>query len=367
MAPRRAWQRPRELLGARLCGAVAGFVLCTVASGASADPSPADIKTARQLFSEAEQLRAQGDCAGAVTKLRQAIAIKETPGLRFHLAHCEERLGQLVQANTDYRRASELIRGGMSAPDVQRLLEPAQESLSERVPTVRIRVPELTPPVRVHLDGQELGRDALSNFIPVDPGKHTVLAEAEGYDPFRIELSIAEGDDRVVEAKLRSSGTARVAAGKTAVAPGQAPAALVSATAAPVDPKHDGSGFGAREAVVLGETALALVGVGVGVTFWFKYQAANDEVNGYYDIIDAAPGGCGQNAGPSMSVPCAELEAALLDRAKAGNVALAGFIGAGAFGAAAVATWLLWPTRTPKDAAVLVVPFPGGAAVSGAF
>jgi hypothetical protein len=328
---------------------------------ARAEPSPADIKTARQLFSEAEQLRAQGDCNGAVAKLRLAITIKETPGLRFHLAHCEERLGQLVQANADYRRASELVRAGMSAPDVQRLLDPAQKSLSERLPTLRLRVPELTPPARARLDGQELGRDALSNVIPVDPGKHTVLVEADGYDAFRLELSIGEGEDRVVEARLRTHGAANHGA------PAGAPVTFAPLNTAPDPRLEEKSSFGAREAVVLGETALALAGAGVGVTYLLKHQAADDEVNGYYDAIDAVPGGCGENSGASISVPCENLPGALQDRAHFGNVAIAGFIGAGVFGAAAVATWLLWPSPSPKDAAVLVVPFPGGAAVSGAF
>jgi hypothetical protein len=338
-----------------------------VTTVARAEPSPADIKTARQLFSEAEQMRARGDCNGAVAKLRLAITIKETPGLRFHLAHCEERLGQLVQANADYRRASELIRAGMSAPDVQRLLEPAQESLSERLPTVRLRVPELTPPARTRLDGQELGPDALSNFIPVDPGKHAVLVEADGYDAFRLELSIGEGEDRVVEAKLRSHEAANLRSHGSHGAPAEAPVTFAASNTAPDPRLEEKSSFGAREAVVLGETALALVGAGVGVTYLLKHQAADDEVNGYYDAIDAVPGGCGENSGASLSVPCENLPGALQDRARFGNVAIAGFVGAGVFGAAAVATWLLWPSRSPKDVAVLVVPFPGGAALTGAF
>jgi hypothetical protein len=260
----------------------------------------------------------------------------------------------------------------MSAPDVQRLLEPAQKSLSERLPTVRLRVPELTPPARARLDGQELGRDALANVIAVDPGKHTVLVEADGYDAFRLELSIAEGEDRVVEAKLRAQGEAKLrshgaAKPRTDGAPAGAPVTFAPSNTAPDPRLEEKSSFGAREAVVLGETALALAGAGVGVTYLLKHQAADDEVNGYYDAIDAVPGGCGENSGASISVPCENLPGALQDRAHFGNVAIAGFIGAGVFGAAAVATWLLWPSRSPKDAAVLVVPFPGGAAVSGAF
>ena len=362
MRQRPAWPSPRGPKPRRAARwtlrAAVVVLLGSAAPVAAAEPSEADIKTARQLFSEAEQLRAHGDCAGAAAKLQAALVIKETPGLRFHLAHCEERLGQLVQANADYHRASELIRGGMSAPDVQALLEPAQKSLSERLPTLRIRIPELTPPARVHLDGRKMSRDDLSHLIPVDPGRHTVVAEADGYDPFRIELSIGEGDDRVVEAKLRSSRA-------------HAPAPIaVAPPPAPADPRQEGqagAGFGAREAVVIGEAALALTGLGLGIGYSLKYEAAGDEVDSLYAAIDADPGGCGTGAPSSNAGSCARLEDALLDRAHAGNIAIGGFIGAGVFGAAAAATWLLWPARTPKGSALFVVPVPGGAAVSGAF
>src|SRR4029079_11912267 len=79
---------------------------------AAAEPAPSDIAEARRLFSEASDLRTEGKWDLAAKKLEAAIAIKETAGLRFHLAYCEEKMGHLLAATRDYDRADELIRDG---------------------------------------------------------------------------------------------------------------------------------------------------------------------------------------------------------------------------------------------------------------
>ncbi len=43
-------------------------------------------------------------------KIRRAGAVKLTPGLRFHIALCEERLGQLVAALDGYAAAQVAAR-----------------------------------------------------------------------------------------------------------------------------------------------------------------------------------------------------------------------------------------------------------------
>src|SRR5450432_1242199 len=109
-----------------------GLLVCAVAIGARlahAEPTPAEISTARQAFESAVALEADQKWLEASTKLREALAIKDTPGLRFHLAHCEEQQGLLVEAALDYDRANELLQHGAKAPDVQKLLATASAEL----------------------------------------------------------------------------------------------------------------------------------------------------------------------------------------------------------------------------------------------
>jgi hypothetical protein len=322
------------------------------ASAVRAEPSGDDIKTARRLFTEAEELRARGDCAAAAERLRQAIAIKETPGLRFHLAYCEERTGSLLLARSDYVRAAELIAGGVSAPDVANLLGPAEKALSERLPTVQVRVPEYADSAKVQLDGRELSKSSLGTPLALDPGAHTVHAEAVGYERYVLEFIIAEGEDRVVDVALRRSGSSP--------APAAAPGAPVEG-----EVHGAGSGLGAREFVVIGESALALAGVGVGIGFRFKRAAADDDAHRYLEKLDQEGRGC---AGAEKSGDdCVALHDAVADRDRSANIATGAFIGAGVLAAAAVTTWFLWPKRSPTELGVAVAPAPGGAVLFGSF
>src|SRR5882672_10460121 len=145
-----AWTRASS---PRRIGLLAASAALCFALGVRADPSAADIASARRLFSEATALREAGQWSEAGAKLREAIAIKETPGLRFHLAHCEEQMGRLLAARDDYDRADALIREGAAASDVAALLEPARSALRERIPTLVVRAPSDARAVGLTIDG----------------------------------------------------------------------------------------------------------------------------------------------------------------------------------------------------------------------
>ncbi|WP_394833438.1 hypothetical protein LVJ94_43725 [Pendulispora rubella] len=72
------------------------------ATAAGADPSEADLETARGLFAGAIKDEEAQDWAAAREKLQRAGAIKMTPGIRFHIALCEENLKYPCEALNDY-------------------------------------------------------------------------------------------------------------------------------------------------------------------------------------------------------------------------------------------------------------------------
>src|SRR5688572_26156008 len=79
------------------------LVLCLlggsgVTNVARAEPSATELSVARKLFQEASELESRDDFEGARKKLRAALEIKDTPGLRFHLGYCAEQLGEFVTA-----------------------------------------------------------------------------------------------------------------------------------------------------------------------------------------------------------------------------------------------------------------------------
>src|SRR5687767_14734210 len=97
-----------------------GLVVSVASPSAAAEPSPSEISVARRLFDEGRAAADAARWAEAAGKFRRALAIKDTPGIRFHLARCEEEQGAFVEALIEYDRARELIDAGTKAPDVEK-------------------------------------------------------------------------------------------------------------------------------------------------------------------------------------------------------------------------------------------------------
>lgn len=361
-------------IGARYCLV---FAACLVTTHAVAkEPSASDLAVARQLFQDAIKLGEAQQWKESADKLQQAIAIKETPGLRFHLAHALVMLGRLVEAQREYDRAGELIASGMSAPDVEKLLEGAKAGLRERVPTVVVRIKDANN-ATLSIDGKAMNSASLGTAIPLDPGKHRIVVTAPQRKPFDAELSLAEGEDRVLEAELApvpSGSTASAATTPVTVATGGARTGEQPAQ------RDRSRGFGAREAVVLGEVGVAVAGLGVGLVYFFKAQSAGDRAESNQKTIDdyarnqttsdqpikpdtvcTAPT---LDPGSEVGQACAALPKNGRDHDNAQNISVIGFAVAGVSAAAAVGTWLLWPKAEASQPEVGVVITPRTAASS---
>ncbi len=85
----------------RCVGLVFAFMVALAAGRAHADPSPGEIQAARDLFAKAEQDEDAGNWSAALDKLRRAASVKMTPGIRYHVGLCEEKLGQIAAALND--------------------------------------------------------------------------------------------------------------------------------------------------------------------------------------------------------------------------------------------------------------------------
>lgn len=344
------WHRSSALLGA---WAIAPLVLS--AGTALAEPSAANIAVARELFAESTELRNAGKWSEAAAKLREAIAIKETAGLRFHLAHCEEQLGQLVLAVGDYDRADELIRSGAKAPDVATLLAPARAALAERLPSLLVKLPEDVTSATLSVDGTPVAATLFGKPMPVDPGSHSVEATAAGRTRFTLQVRLEEGEDRVVEATLPQAVAA------------EAPPVFRSEPARFDRPRNAPpvASTGARDVLLVGEGALTLGGVAVGVVFLLKRHTATERFDAANQTLGSSMGTC---RGPTSAdaAACEDLRTAPADRQTDGTIATVGFVGAGVSGVALALTWLLWP-KARVEHAFVVAPAPGGALFRGVF
>jgi tetratricopeptide (TPR) repeat protein len=322
---------------APICAAlIAGVLTAAWAAPLRAEPTPTELAVARRLFAEALELEREQRWELAASKLRDALAVKDTPGLRFHLAHCEEKRGRLVEAMLNYDRARELIAAGAKAPDVESVLEPARSALERRLPVLVLVPPADVADLSVQLDGQPVARSVLGRAAPVDAGTHVIVARAPGYREYQQEVPIAEGERRTLQLALVPIPVAEPA--PVASKPAAPPAAATSSSS-PV-----------RTYVLIGEAALTAAALGVGIGYYLGLDSAELRADEARDKVDAAlppmqycPGGAPRE--------CAEFDAAVEDYDRHRWFAVGGFTVAGVGAVATVLTYVLWPTNDVAPAA----------------
>jgi hypothetical protein len=317
----------------RKFGCLAAVLLGT--SALSAEPAPGDIALARRLFSEARAAEDSKEWALAAAKLRGALSVKETAGLRFHLAYCEEQQGMLVEALADYERSEDL--GKPSNEDFVAQLPARREALHKRIPTVTVLTPPAATDVVVSVDGRVVPAAFLGKPIALNPGSHKLSASATGRVAFFSEVVLREGD-----ALVTSAAMAPVEERKPVSPLPPAPVA-----SPPPVPAPTGGGSQARTYALVAEATLALGALAVGI----GYTAGASSADSNADRARSAVGTQGCSAG-SPSDECGKLQH-FVDLAQNDRfIALLGFVGAGVSAAAFAGTLVLWQGSTGKASIV---------------
>lgn len=325
-----------------------------LAGTALAEPTAAEVAVARKAFADATELEKDKKWAEAEAKLREAIAIKETPGLRYHLGFCLENQHKLVEALVEYDRAEEMLRLGAKAPDVSELLGPARDGVKKRVAGIKLELPAKVEGVVIELDGVPVKPALIGKVVPQNPGKLVITARAPGRQPFRREIELDEGESRELTIDLPEK-TAAAGPAATEPAPGQSSAG--GSASASLDSAKPGS---TRTIVLIGEAAFTTVALGAGIFFTIQKGKSQDEIDAADAELTKLSGSGNVCAKASLSEQerdyCGQLESLTDQRNRQANLALAGFIGAGVGAAATVATFLLWKPAPKNQATLRVTP-----------
>lgn len=352
--------------GARLARALVGLLgALLVVLGAqplqAKETTSGELAAARRLFADATALEASSDWSGAAAKLTSALAIKETPGLRYHLAHCEEQLGDFVAAAVDYERAAQLIRDGAAAPDVEPLLPLAQRRIDSRVAKLDIVVPPGTS-AAAEIDGQVQPPTALGTSIRLDPGAHRVIVRAQGRPDYHDELTLATGEHRTLKVFFADSSAA-------SPSPAEQPPSSASEEQVSTSALHERAGSGLRTGVLVGEAALTAAGLAMGIGYAAVRDEAVHDVNVAKDALDAVSRGDTNYCPSGTSIPeCVDATAAVRRYNQVVRRERIGFSVAGAAAGLFVATLVFWPASRHAPA-VAISPSPGGVLLhaSGSF
>jgi len=326
-------------------------------ASALAEPSVSELAVARRLFAEAEALERDERWTDALAKLQDAIIIKDTPGLRFHAAHVEEKLGRLVEAAADYDRAEELIARGMSAPDVQQLLEKARKNLERRLPLLVVLVPANVRGLSVELDGHPLATSVVGRPTPVDIGPHNVVARAPGYRRFVANVTLEQGEHLSLKVKLELE--------PVPVAP-QKPAPSGDVAPVPVPSPARANSHG-RTYVLITESAVSLAALSVGGGFLLTLPNAYDRVRTEQALL--GDGACGEGVPPlpkDSQGSCSRLNRAIHDYHRTQWIGYGGLAAGGVSVLATTLTYFIW-SASPASVQARVDSNGGWLGLSGQF
>lgn len=178
----------RRAAGARRVGVARGAVAAAmlVLGAAEASPARAQPNDAKSLFDEGTAALERGENAAAVEKLRQSLALRDSPSTRINLGIGYEHLGQMVRAICHYGRAVQLFEPG----DAER--GKAEESVQRLSPKVGrlevvVKAPGAVGKPELSVNGQkpavldpcaeepESGRWVMR----VEPGAHALVVKAD--------------------------------------------------------------------------------------------------------------------------------------------------------------------------------------------
>lgn len=322
-------------------------MLAIAPSAFAQESSEADIAQARQLGTQAQQAYEQGKYAESEKLWAAAQKLyPKAPTLSLGLARAAAKNGHVVLAQEQYKKIIREWSDVASAPpafkDAVVAAQAEVDPVSKRIASVVIKVEGGATAPTVTIDGERVIAETLGLPRPVDPGEHTVHAEASEYKPGDAKFSVAEGGS--AEAKL------------TLEKAPEAPKPIAGGAA--IGGPSDGGGKKGNSNKTLAIVALGVGGAGVLVGAITGFVALGK----HGDLSDACPGGT-----------CPSDKQSDVDSYKTmGTVSTVSFIVGGVGLAAGAVLWFTAPKESAKSGSshwATVSPYvgPGSAGVTGRF
>ncbi len=296
----------------------------------------ADPATAQALFDQARELMKQERWAEACPKLEESQRLDPGGGTLLHLAICREHEGKIATAWALYQEAL-AIANRDRRKDRAKIARARIEVLSAKLPRLRVQVDpknKRLPGFRLSRDDIDVGEPQWGESIPVDPGKRSIVARADGYKTWKKVVVIPnDASESVVEV------------------PELEPA---EPTADRREPQPSSPWSDAPSSSTHGETqrVLGVLGIGLGVA-----GLVTGSVFGVLAFSKHAEADR-ECKPPDFRLCTAAGVAAGEDSRMFGNVSTAAFVVGGALLAGGVALYLTAPKAPPKKAAI-VTPYLG--------
>jgi hypothetical protein len=250
-------------------------------------PSPARAQDAPEavaeaLFRDGRALMTEHRYPQACAKLAESQRLDPHVGTLLNLAACRALEGRTATAWAQYNEAkAQAARAGRA--DNEAFAATQLRALEPRL--ARVRIVATRPPAGlvVSLDGQALEAGALGTPLPVDPGTHTLVASAAGFQSQSTPFQAREATSSTF---VVPALTPVAAATPEASAP---PPPLAPPIEAPQETPPSGrSGLGPLVWTLGG---VAVAGIGVGSVFGVLAFVRNSDANGQCPHLACTPAG----------------------------------------------------------------------------
>jgi len=165
-------------------------LLSIVALAVTTATARAQSADAEALFRDGRALIKKGDLAAGCDKLAASERIESSIGTLLNLGDCREKLGKLASAWAAFRKAEAMAQ--RAGTDQKRRGEAARRAslLEPKLSNIVVEVPHPLPDMVVRRNDDVLDPASLGTPLPVDAGQVTISAEAPGYTPWRVEVTI---------------------------------------------------------------------------------------------------------------------------------------------------------------------------------
>lgn len=357
--------RARRGLAARARLALGLCLSTSMLAGAA--PARAQTDTQRAAARSAAQ---EGDKAfkeqryeDAAMYFARAESIMHAPTLLLFLARSQAKLGQYVKARESYFK----IMRERLAPDAPNAFVAAKKSAVEEAPEVEKQIATLTIQVpdvpidslKLNVDQEQVASAIVGVPYPIDPGPHSIVARADGYESAETRVILAAG--QTSEATLTLAPIAVVPKAPTAGA--QKNTEPRTATDASVDGDGDVDAGSSSGMLIGGYVGLGVGVIGVSLGAVFAIQRANAQTDAdafWSECLEKSQSGCED---PVLEQKTEDLDAEV---AAKGTQAWVAF-GVGAAGLATGITLLVLSRSDTRTAQVRPYVSKNGFGVTGRF
>jgi tetratricopeptide (TPR) repeat protein len=285
---------------------------------------------AKRLMGEGNALYAKRDFEGAHQKFLEAWAIKQHIAIASNLVETEMKLGHYAEAAIRLRS----LLSSMPIDDKEDRTAFMTQLAECRHHLIALHITVSEDGATVKVGDMEVGKSPLDSEVLVEPGPTKITAELRGYQ------SAMESTDGAAAGETKNINLTLI---KEAPQPAT-PTPAVSATTSP-SPEAPHRGIEARTVVLIGGTALAVAGVGLGFVYWG--MRANTDSDASQIRASIGSNGCGNQI---YAAQCAQLRTDANRYDNQSRLMAGLLIGGGVAAATTIATYFLWPSRKASGA-----------------